>query len=86
MVVFPCPEPEYIGVVRVVNDAAHRIRSIGVEHRVKSSPVVRGFPDMSRSHGNKPFAVILRIDREISNTARGECRTDAPPLQPRNEG
>jgi hypothetical protein len=85
VVVLPGSQPEQVGIIGVHGDHPHGVGSVFVKYGLEGGPVVHGLPNIARSNGYIPFAVIVRIYRKIGHPARGQGRTDASPFQAGNE-
>src|SRR5262249_21183809 len=75
--VLPGSQPDHVGVVGVQGGAAQRVGAVMIEDRPPGSPSVGGLPEAAGRGGDVPDTAVARIDRDVSNAARREGRSQA---------
>ncbi len=72
--VFARAQPHHIGILRVHHHAAHVVRRVVIEDRLKRDAPVDRFPQPTKRGGDVPDAGILRVDLNILNAAGDHVR------------
>ena len=78
---FAAADPEKIGVRLRDGDVADRERTLILENRLESGPVVRCFPHAAVRGGDVIQRWIGFVDREVGDASRHRCGTNRPEVQ-----
>ncbi len=73
--------PDRVRIVGIDRDAADRVGVLVVEDRFPGRPRVDRLPDAAAADADVPGALVVRVDRDIGDSPRHECRPDAAHFQ-----
>ena len=79
--VFARANPDGARVVRIDRYATDGVGVLVVEDRLPGGTAVNGFPDAAATHSDVPGALPLRVNRDVRDAPRHECRADAAKLE-----
>ena len=77
-VVLTGPHPDDQMVRRIDRHAADRVRPVAVKDRRPRRARVRRSPDAARRRDDVPGAALSRIDGDVADPSRHQCRADSP--------
>src|SRR5262249_55290746 len=77
VVVLTGTEPDDVGVFRIDDDRAERVRAAGVEDWLERVAAVLGLPQAAPLRRDIPDVGILRVDLDVGDAPGGDVRADA---------